>query len=57
VKQKAEKAKELLLSKPCERCGNPNAEYTEDPYAADMYGDYTKHWLCASCIDESAMEI
>jgi len=57
MKEKTEKAKELLLSKPCEVCGKPNATYTTDPYGSEIRGDYTKHWLCDACIDESNMEI
>lgn len=33
----------------CSRCGNNNAMYTVDPYAAQVRGDYSYHWLCQSC--------
>jgi len=49
VKEKTGKAKELLLSKPCERCGNPKATLTTEPWA-EAHGDYTKHWLCDRCV-------
>jgi len=53
MKEKTEKAKELLLSKPCERCGNPNATKVEDPFLL-ANGYHTKHWLCDKCVSVDA---
>jgi len=52
MKEKTKKAKELLLSKPCDRCGNADAIYVEDPYDAEMFDNHDKHWLCYNCLEE-----
>lgn len=42
----------------CENCGNwDDVEFMPDPYASEIGGDYTMHWLCQSCAESSAMDI
>ncbi len=38
--------------KPCERCGSQNADYVENPYAKEMYGDTEMEWLCSDCYND-----
>jgi hypothetical protein len=50
------------LRRRCASCGSvytvgDGISWQVDPFAADVHGDRTKHWLCDSCADESAMEI
>lgn len=46
-----------LVVKPCEDCGDPEAEHVPCPYAQDIRGDDTLHWLCSYCQNERAMDI
>ena len=57
MSDKRDKAKRLLLNKPCEYCGNPEAIYREDPYNSEILNDYTKHWICDICYQEQLNEI
>ena len=43
----------------CEKCGAVSAdvEYTEDPYASDMFDDHEKMWLCGKCLQQRADDI
>ena len=42
----------------CEYCGSTmDVEYQVDPYAAEICGDYTEHWLCANCCIDAAQDI
>ena len=42
----------------CEQCGSTDgAKFVEDPFAAEIRGDFTKHFLCSDCIQLSADEI
>lgn len=41
----------------CEECGDEGAEWTTDPFAHEIHGDETMHWLCRECQHNSAMEI
>lgn len=39
-------------------CGETkDVKWTEDPYNADVLGDYSKRWMCPSCIHEHAMDV
>jgi hypothetical protein len=35
---------------------NEDVFWTEDPFNAEIYGDYTKMWLCSNCIKCSYYE-
>lgn len=42
----------------CEQCGSTDGvKFVEDPFAAEIRGDFTKHFLCPDCIQLSADEI
>jgi len=43
----------------CESCGQykEDVEYRENPYNAEIYDDYSEHWLCDNCSWESSMDI
>ncbi len=42
----------------CERCrGDKNVTFDVDPYQNDIYGDSSKHWLCAKCRKDIADSI
>ena len=43
----------------CEYCGyvGEDVEKSIDPYASEISGDDTLHWLCPHCIEESAADI
>lgn len=36
----------------CSRCGAEHAQYTVDPFDAEMNGNYTQVWLCGDCYDD-----
>lgn len=37
----------------CERCGGTSSvTFGRDPFKFDIYGDSSKHWLCAKCREE-----
>ena len=40
----------------CDVCGEP-AEYVEDPYDYDMYGEHHMRWLCPTCYHDACMDI
>lgn len=44
---------------PCEQCGKTgdSVRYIVDPFASDIYGDDTLHWLCEDCEYQNAMDI
>lgn len=40
------------------RCGETeNVRWISNPYNVEIYGDFTKQWLCPSCEHEIAMDI
>lgn len=42
----------------CENCGNVDqCVFTENPFAAEVYGDDTKHWLCRGCLKQLADDV
>lgn len=41
---------------PC-HCGNKDAEYQVDPYAAEIYGETIYEWMCEKCRDDRADDI
>lgn len=42
----------------CEQCGaTDGVKFVEDPFAAEIMGDFTKHFLCPDCIKLRAYEI
>ena len=40
----------------CDVCGEP-AEYVEDPYYYEMYGEHCMRWLCPACYHDSCMDV
>ena len=42
---------------PCEDCGSPEATHIPCPYAQDLHGDETLHWLCEDCGHNRGMEL
>ena len=52
---KPKKSKKKLK---CAHCGSTeNVTICEDPYEADLYGDYTKAPRCEECCEKFAREI
>ncbi len=45
------------MSEPCEDCGATDAEWVTCPFAFDIYGEESWHWLCHDCEYERAMDI
>jgi formylmethanofuran dehydrogenase subunit E len=41
----------------CERCGEPFANYVNDPYQADINNREVKRYLCRSCYNDIAGDI
>lgn len=37
--------------------GDLTVSWQEDPFDAEINGDYTRHWLCTQCASERAWEI
>lgn len=37
--------------------GDDVVYWSEDPFAAEIHGDDTPHWICGSCIYDCLMEI
>ena len=49
----------FVVGVPCHGCGRTDVRCarTADPFMAEIRGDDTEHWLCPSCLYESAMAI
>ena len=41
----------------CEDCGSVEATYRPCPFAFDLFGNDTKHWLCTDCANERAADV
>ena len=41
----------------CSCCGEPGANYVDDPYDYEIYGVHNKRWLCPHCEHEFAMDV
>ena len=47
----------VIYREPCEDCGGTGAKYIPCPYAQDLHGDETLHWLCEACAHDRSMEL
>jgi hypothetical protein len=45
------------MSEPCSICGDPASQFTENPYALEVWGDDVLDWYCEKCLDEFAGDI
>lgn len=41
----------------CKDCGDPATYFGPDPFASEIYADYTEVHLCEDCFRISVMEI
>jgi hypothetical protein len=41
----------------CEDCGCLETAHIPCPYAQDLHGDETLHWLCEDCAEDRGMEL
>lgn len=47
----------VISPESCESCGSKEASFGPCPYAQDIHGDDTPHWLCSDCRRERAADI
>lgn len=59
MRREGERQLEILKNTPghCSQCGAPNADYVDDPFDCEIYGEHNKRWLCPDCYHDIAMDV